>query len=191
MPGSSPPGYYLVSIPSSPPPKHPEDAHATALRRRPSNLTAPETPSQPPGGLLPAQQQVPPAEPLLLAGLAQHPADFSESRPARKRGQLVNRPAERRRYLVIEDRCRLAVGFEEGGQEVAAGRQHPGELGKVRRQLPWRRMNDGIPGHDAAQCAISQLQGIHRPDLKAQARMLAAGKIDHGRRQVQAEGVQP
>ena len=34
-------------------------------------------------------------------------------------------------------------------------------------------------------------QGVHRPDFEAQARVLAAGKTDHGRRQVQAEGVQP
>lgn len=134
---------------------------------------------------------MPAAEPLLYAGLSQHPADFSEPRLTCQCGQLIDRPAERRRHLVIEGLYRPACGFEEGSQKVTAGGQHPGELGEIRRQLPWQRMNDGIPGHDAAQYAISQPQGIHRPDLKAEARMRAAGKIDHGRRQIQAEHVQP
>lgn len=52
-------------------------------------------------------------------------------------------------------------------------------------------MDDRIPGHDAAQLAVGQVQRVHRTDLEPQARVRLAGKADHHRGQVDAEGVQP
>ena len=133
-----------------------------------------------PGGTAPARRA------RAASGRLQRIPPRPQARPAHQSASGTPAPPCDRRPLPAP-----ASGFEEGGQEVAAGGQHPGELGKVRRQLPWRRMDDGIPGHDAAQCAISQLQGLHRPDLKAQARMLAAGKVDHGRRRSRPKASSP
>jgi len=108
-------------------------------------------------GLLPAQQQMPAAEPVLLPGRSQYPADFNELSTARKRGEIVDRPPECLRHLVLECRDRPACGLEEGDQQVTAGSQHPAELTEVRRQLIRRRVDDGVPGHDAAQLAVCQV----------------------------------
>jgi len=133
---------------------------------------------------------MPPAVPLFLAWLAQHPADFDELRLAIQAGEVVDRPPVGRGHLVVERHYRATLRLEEAEQEVAAWGQHPAELVEVRRYFLGRGMDERVPGHDSAQLTISQAQGVHRTDLETQVRVCLAGKVDHHWRQVDAKDVQ-
>ncbi len=131
-----------------------------------------------------------PAEPLALARVPQHPPDFGEPGVARQRRHAVDRPPVGRGHLVVEGGERVTLRFEEGEHEVAAGCEDPAELREVAAHVIGRGVDHRVPGHDAAQRAVGQVEGVHGADLEAQLRMPLPGDVDHHGRQVDPEDVE-
>jgi hypothetical protein len=52
-------------------------------------------------------------------------------------------------------------------------------------------VDDRIPARDAHQLIVGEVKGVHRTELEAQVGMLGTGQIDHDRRQVEAEHIEP
>ncbi len=83
------------------------------------------------------------------------------------------------------------VGGLEAQQQLATGREQPGELGEQRRHPLRRGVDDRIPGDDAAEGAVGEREALHVAHLETQPGAVTAGQCDHLRGQVDAECLHP
>src|SRR5579884_1353370 len=81
---------------------------------------------------------------------------------------------------------RLGVGLE-GEQRVAAGSQHSVELGEDVRQPLVRGVDGRVPGDQAAQRSVFDLERQHRTLIEPQGRIRAPGQRDHLRGKIDSE----
>jgi len=72
----------------------------------------------------------------------------------------------------------------ESEQHIAARSQHPAELSERVGQPVVGDVDRGVPGQNAAEGAVGQVEGQHGAHLEAQAGVLPLGRRDHLRREV-------
>ena len=128
------------------------------------------------------------------SGKAHQPGLDREARPLQQVGDpLGGQPVEVERDGVAEPlgQVQRLVAHLEGDEQAALGGQHPVELGERRRQqLRWA-VDDRVPGDQAAEGSVGQVEGGHRALVETQGGVGPAGHRQHSRRQVDAERVQP
>jgi hypothetical protein len=79
----------------------------------------------------------------------------------------------------------------ESEQHIAARSQHPAELSERVGQPVVGDVDRGVPGQNAAEGAVGQVEGQHRAHLEAQPGVLPPRCRDHLRRQVDPGHLQP
>lgn len=111
---------------------------------------------------------------VLPAGLAHEPGVHEESGPTQELGHTLGfQPVDVERQCMavrVVQMPDLVPGLE-GQQQMAARGQHPVEFGEHLGQQLGRGVDDGVPGDDAAETAVVQVEGIHRTHVEAQIRV--------------------
>ena len=91
-------------------------------------------------------------------------------------------------HSVGVERDRVAVGVLEvhacpadleREQQRRAGNADPGELGEEVRKSFRRRVDDRVPGHDAGERVVGQVERVDRADVEAQVRIRRPRDADH------------
>lgn len=137
---------------------------------------------------------LPPPRLLALVGLADQLGVHDQTGLAHQAGDLIGRhPVDIERHLVSVRAIQVPqpVPGLERQEHVSAGRQHPMALSEHGRQQLRRSVDGRVPGDDAAETVVRQVECGHRSLLEADARMRPAGDRDHLGGEVDAERVHP
>lgn len=125
------------------------------------------------------------------AGSWSNRATVTSPAPASNSANLSAKPAIGGRHLVIEADWFRPLGPEEGHQEQAPWCQDTHLLGEQRGQFSRWGMDHRVVGQHSAERAVLDRQGFHSRFVEPQCRMGPPSVVDHGRGEVEPEGVQP